>query len=253
MKHLFIAVTIAATLIANGDEPKKRQQYTRDPEKIAAAQMKAFGGFIPDRREQKGKIVVINTQTMVSEDILKLSVDSFTKEVRVDATIEGGAFDIENPTLKGEATLFIIDNEKLPMSLVAPEAKWAMVNVSKLKSEQEAFFNARIKKEIFRALVYLCGGGASKYPQCITGCVTKVEDLDYLAKINLPLEFSARFEKYLPGYGITPYKLVPYRRACQEGWAPAPTNEFQKAVWDKVHASPSEPIKIKFDPKTDKE
>ena len=31
--------------------------------------------------------------------------------------------------------------------------------------------------------------------------------------------------------------------------APAPTNEFQKAVWDKVHAIPQNPMKIEFDPK----
>lgn len=253
MKRLIAATVITITLVTNGAEQKNRQPHTRDPEKIAAAQMKAFGGFIPDRREQKGRIVVVNAQDAVAEDVLKAATDSFADTIRTDIVIEKGAFDIENPALKGEATLFIINNDNLPMSLIAPEGKWAVMNVAKLKSEKSAFFDARIKKEAFRALVYLCGGGASKYEQCITKCVTKAEDLDYLAKINLPLEFNERFAKYLPGYGITPYKLVPYRRACQEGWAPAPTNEFQKAVWDKVHAVPSNPIKIEFDPKTDKE
>ena len=36
-----------------------------------------------------------------------------------------------------------------------------------------------------------------------------------------------------------------YKKACEEGWAPNPTNEFQKAIWDKVHELPTEPIKIK--------
>jgi len=35
----------------------------------------------------------------------------------------------------------------------------------------------------------------------------------------------------------------------EEGWAPAPTNEYQKIVWDKVHAIPQKPMKIEFDPK----
>ena len=38
---------------------------------------------------------------------------------------------------------------------------------------------------------------------------------------------------------------VPYLVAVQEGWAPQPTNDVQKAIWDKVHALPTEPIKIK--------
>ena len=42
-----------------------------------------------------------------------------------------------------------------------------------------------------------------------------------------------------------PGKRSVYRKACEEGWAPAPTNDVQKAIWDKVHAMPTEPIKIK--------
>jgi len=30
--------------------------------------------------------------------------------------------------------------------------------------------------------------------------------------------------------------LVPYRKACEEGWAPMPTNAIQKAIWDEVKA-----------------
>ena len=42
-----------------------------------------------------------------------------------------------------------------------------------------------------------------------------------------------------------PVMMVTYGRAVREGWAPAPTNEYQKAIWDKIHAMPTEPIKIK--------
>ena len=50
----------------------------------------------------------------------------------------------------------------------------------------------------------------------------------------------------LPELGVTPWKETTYKRACEEGWAPAPTNEYQKAVWDKVHAIPDQPLKIKY-------
>ena len=47
---------------------------------------------------------------------------------------------------------------------------------------------------------------------------------------------------------ITPVPRTTYRRACYEGWAPAPTNEFQKAIWEKVKADrergPTTPITI---------
>ena len=36
------------------------------------------------------------------------------------------------------------------------------------------------------------------------------------------------------------------------GWAPQPTNEVQRAIWDKVHAIPDKPLTIEFNPKKDK-
>ena len=40
--------------------------------------------------------------------------------------------------------------------------------------------------------------------------------------------------------------------ACREGWASAPTNDVQKAIWDKVRAIPDKPLTIEYDPKKDK-
>ena len=43
-------------------------------------------------------------------------------------------------------------------------------------------------------------------------------------------------------------RYVTYRQACIEGWAPAPTNDVQKAIWEKVHSEkergPSHGLKI---------
>jgi len=36
--------------------------------------------------------------------------------------------------------------------------------------------------------------------------------------------------------GMAAPKLVPYLKACQEGWAPVPTNDYQKAVWERVRS-----------------
>ena len=57
------------------------------------------------------------------------------------------------------------------------------------------------------------------------------------------------YQTYLEKLGVTKMEKTTYLRACKEGWAPAPTNEVQKRVWDKVHAAPRMPMKIEFDPK----
>ncbi len=53
--------------------------------------------------------------------------------------------------------------------------------------------------------------------------------------------------QFQKSHGVTQGKHTVYLVACQEGWAPPPTNEYQKAIWDKVHATPSKPIKITYD------
>ena len=250
---LLLAASLAVAFTAicgRADDATASEQPNGD--KKTVNQMRIFGGFIPDRRQQKGMIYVLNSQVAADSDLLGKALDRFTELVHVDFNVESGAFDVMNPTVKGEATLFVVDNPALPMSLIAPEARWAMMNVAPLKSDKQSFFEARVKKETFRTLAHLLGVASSRYPQCITGCVTKAEDLDDIFEVKMPLEFEQRFEKYLPGLGIVPWKRTTYKRAFQEGWAPAPTNEYQQAIWDKIHTIPDKPLTIDFDPAKDK-
>ena len=56
----------------------------------------------------------------------------------------------------------------------------------------------------------------------------------------------------LNGRGLAPEILANYYEACERGWALAPTNAAQKAIWKKVHQIPDKPITIEYDPKKDK-
>lgn len=244
-----IANSDVNTPVVSRQKVKRVKRERPSPEKIQEMKMKFLGGDLIDRRKQSGIVYIVNSQKTIDDALLDAPLDRFSKEVHVDFKREIGDFDITSPTIKGNATVFIIDSPKLPMSLIALEARWAVVNVSQLKCEKMPFFESRTKKEIFRVLCQLLGVGCSKWPNCITGCITKGEDLDQLTKISFPVEFKERFKAYLPGLGITPWKMSNYQQAVKEGWAPTPTNEYQKAIWDKAHALPKTPMKIEFDPK----
>ena len=69
---------------------------------------------------------------------------------------------------------------------------------------------------------------------------------------GVPPDVFPRMLHYIGALGIRPVVQATYKKACQEGWAPAPTNDVQKAIWEKVHAIPDKPITIEFDPKKDK-
>ena len=145
------------------------------------------------------------------------------------------------------AVIFISEDKNcdIPM-LVAPDSRWANVNVAALG---DANLDKRIQREVLRAFSYLCGGVSSSYPNPMSYPVTNVKQLDLIENPELPIDVIMRFPEYLKLLGVTPYVQASYRTACRQGWAPAPTNDVQKAIWDKVHAAPKTPMKIEFDPK----
>ena len=86
--------------------------------------------------------------------------------------------------------------------------------------------------------------GSSSYPGNMYG-VTCAEELDSTDVDATIMDMVQRCGAWLAKIGVTPERQVMYLRACHEGWAPAPTNEYQKVIWDKIHALPTAPIKIK--------
>ena len=220
--------------------------------KLEAAIYKRTGGKLKIPGTQKGKVVYVNCQKAADGAILKEHAAFFAKELKIEIETVEGAFDLAKPTISGDASLFIIDDPAMPMSLVAPEAKWAMINVAPLKTSKDVFFKARVKKQLTRGFCFLGGAVSSQYPQALTECVTKAEQLDKYVDEKLPFDIMQRFATYLPGYGVTPYRLQTYKKACEEGWAPQPTNDVQKVIWDQIHQVPTNGLEIKFDPKKGK-
>ena len=74
--------------------------------------------------------------------------------------------------------------------------------------------------------------------------VTSLSDIE-ASQEGIPYDKVISAQKFLKSRGYAPLIRAPYAKACREGWAPAPTNDIQKAIWDKVHAMPTAPIKIK--------
>ena len=69
----------------------------------------------------------------------------------------------------------------------------------------------------------------------------------------MAVDMAQKYEVYLPKVGVTPPYTVTYSRAYAEGWAPDPTNKFQRAVVERIKAkqgaTPAKGLKIEYDPK----
>ena len=240
----------AAAPVNRPDKPKLTPEQKKELKK--KLEIRRGGPKIARPGTLKGKIAVVNAQTSAPKSWIDEAVEYLRKETNFEIELVEGQFSFPNPKVVGGATLYVIDDASMPRVLAATEDRWTMMNVSPLKRSKTQFFEARVKKEVSRAFAMLCGGMTSNYGISLVGTVTKSEDLDVFPNGKLPIDVLMRMEPYMAGLGVAPAKLVPYRIACQEGWAPQPTNEIQRAVWDEVHAIPDKPITIEYDPKRDK-
>lgn len=255
MKKLVFAAMVAVTFgVALAEEtaaPAAEKPKVPRSELIRRSQMKQFGGMVVRPGSLKGKVVIANATATVDDAVLEKIATEYKKLVKI--TIETAKS--EKPSLANvsalvekldaEAVLFVTDDASLPPLLCAPESRWTIVNIAGIaKGASESVASARIRKEVSRGFAYLAGAANSTFANSLMSAVTKPQGLDYLSDEMPPVEVVARFPEYLRGLGITPILHVTYKQACQEGWAPAPTNEYQRVFWEQANGEPKNPIKI---------
>ena len=120
--------------------------------------MKKVGGIVARPGTQNGEVVYVNCQKRAPKEWIDESIAYFTKETKFKITYKEGSFDFASPKIEGNATLFVIDDEKMPALIIAPENRWAFVNVAVVaKEKRPAFFQARVKKQLTRGFAFLCG------------------------------------------------------------------------------------------------
>ena len=147
--------------------------------------------------------------------------------------------------------IMLVDGaEDAPLMTAYPEEHLALVNMTALsKNASSGVRQDRVEKLTWRAIGHLVGCGAPDGYTCVMKPLRNMAELDAMPNkfIHPASFFKAR--PYFDMCGVTPARKGTYESACQQGWAPAPTNDIQKAIWDKVHAVPATPMKIEFDPK----
>ena len=215
------------------------------------------GGKILRPGTRQGKVVYVDCQKRADKAWLEASANYMAGYSKFNVSVEDGTFDLASPQVHGNASLFVVDDERLPPLLVAPESRWAMVNVASLgKDVKPSFFKARVMKELTRGFCFLCGSSNSQFPRALTGGVAQASDLDRFPDHMLPVDIEKRMVGYMEAFGVTPAVESTYRQACKEGWAPPPANDYQRNVAEVVAKEkaetlkgPKAPRKILFDPK----
>lgn len=262
MKMLVTGLLAAVIAVGTaGEEPKKKRRPMTQEERVALheriATRRAGGGIVRKEGSAKGAFAVLNAQTKVGEDDLSPVLAYIDRALAVrTAFVKSNGVTAGNIAEKIKAAgatigVGVVDDATFPSLLVAPESGWAIVNVAKLgeKCPDGKTLASRVRKEILRSLAFTTGCAYTTMVDPLMRDVTKPSDVDALQAEEFGLEIINRFSMSAPLYGLKPWYSATYKEACEAGWAPAPTNSYQRWVWKKVHSPPKNPIKIEYDPK----
>lgn len=191
MKKLLIVATIIVTAMAFA-EPRSIEEIMNTPVNeltpeehairtahVKDTKLRIFGEDIIKPGSQQGRIAIVNAQD-------KLPALEIDKTVAMLYRCAKFKFDIMKEAATSNAldmaasacnrldvniAILIVNDGTTPAMLVAPEDRWAIVNVGKLDVGltqgplYSRMFNARCRKEIVRAFSLLCGGGSSQFAQ----------------------------------------------------------------------------------------
>lgn len=252
MKTIVAAVVVGALPVVSTmavAQPAQRVKLT--PEQKQELIMRKVGGFIA--QPIKTTVVrIYNTQT----DVAMSEVEEIAEAMR-----KGPHFPTEIVTVpwatdpvKEDGVGFAIAlfrDDSLPTKMIcAPDDGWVKVNVAPFAADKPDAkkLAERVKREIWRGLAFSLGAGTTQNPLCALKPAGSMKDLDGITGITSAPETLAPMASWAKLWGINASRTVTYKKACQEGWAPAPTNEWQTAIWEQTKAEQSEkptnPIKI---------
>lgn len=219
------------------------------------------GGLVRKEGSAQGTFVLLNAQQVVASDAIRQAMAEIEAHVRpISRFVEADSVKLSDPSAEiakagGNVGVVVASSPDFPTLLVAPENGWAIVNVAALSSDgpKSDVLAARVRKEIMRGFA-LAGGCTFNMRGAILlrNDIRSPKALDTITEEEYGVDTMMTLERNLPLYGVMPWKEATYKKACREGWAPAPTNDVQKAIWNEYHELPTKPITIEFDPKKGK-
>lgn len=170
--------------------------------------LRRTGGLVS--REGRGRLVVVNLQRTVPEKAVREKVEYVSRLLGIRAEVSADA------SARGAVTIQL--TEEMARAADGFDAAFARMAAGLFVPEGRS-----------------------------TRCTR--EEVEALFRGN-SFTLAARDEvrRLLPAVGFEPAVVATYLTACREGWAPAPTNDFQRAIWERAlsekERGPTNPIRI---------
>ena len=219
--------------------------------------LKKTGGFIRQKAEGPQTLFVDarDKPTLTVDEVARLYKLGTHLDCAFEKTARGEVCPLEfaQKIMAEKKPLMVVvvveKAEKLPALSVYPEERIGLVNADKLKGgDDPSAPEMRVSKEIWRAMGFIGGVGFSMADNDMMQPYYTLAEIDannhpYIQPMNM-----AKMQKMWKRFGVKKEARIPYRVAVQQGWAPAPTNDYQRAVVEELKSEkergPTNPIKI---------
>ena len=248
MMIMLSASVIAESAAKDVKDMTKEERRARRQEAI----QKRYGGIVIDRTNQRGAFLFVNAQDKVAQDVFAGEVAQIGELMKIDARVVPTAEKVTIANLSelqsklgANAAVFLVANDENPPLLIAPERNWGIINVSALlKGATDADkIKKRMACEVWRSFAFMTQGYSADVRSSMQE-IKDVKEFDDFAGVQFGPEAMMSAPRHLNAIGIYPYEVTTYRALCGLGKAHAPTNEYQKAIWDEFHSVPTKPITI---------
>ena len=245
MKRTLIALfSLTAVAVIAGGYGK----YDTKEEAIAAHRrnVEKVGGLV-ERPAEGPSVLFLNEQTRLPDASFREQVADVTTKSRIMNVVQTGT-GLPQPSVlhtnylsnvEIAAIISVCDIPGTPAMTVYPELRSAVVNVAALYTNDVALLSERVRKELWRGFGFVFGGSYTLvYPKAALRPIgASMRELDKSPCTGLSIDTIQPMRKVMERWGMVPVKKTSYKRACEEGWAPAPTNDIQRAIWETARAS----------------
>lgn len=234
---LACAASILAQDAVNG-KPRKRRRLAGTPgyERVLAP---AVGS----------KVVVVNEQERVPAHIIDKAREKWHSMVWLHSDYMQNTKEKVLADSDCALAVCIVDKPGSDVILVSPEGRWVELNTAALATDNPdaKTLEKRVGKEMWRALAYGMGVGNERMPS-ILNFISSLKELDE-NEYDEPSPDAFNAIIYAAAKrNMARVRYTSYRQACIEGWAPAPTNDAQRAFFEQAKADkergPTKPIVI---------
>lgn len=258
MKLLLTALALSTALVASAKDatPKRKYAPGEVQAKLYEMHMKRTGGYVFKENSSKGKVVFFNSGNEIGAAALADALRAIERTAAVDYeiinidSVDLKAVSSTMAKFKAQGAIFLVKDPILPRLLVAPEDGWALVNMTALDDGSgDKKVQVRATLEIVRGFALALGAASARQGAVVMTDVASMKDLDSIVAVMYGAETASKIKDNIQNHGIVPRVRATYRKACEEGWAASPTNDYQKAIWEEVRSIPNKPLKIRYTPK----